>query len=489
VPVDGLGMSRAATGLGIDSLDIANTGIANTGIDSLSIDTQTPEHRSAGRREPSDDVREAVSGGGQPVDRARMRRERTSKLHEQMARHGAGALVLLGTASVRYATGAWIPSVDSGVASAMRTVALIVDGDPEPHLFTPYPEGAPDELDPDHVHPPCAPDDPVGARQMAERMAELLPSGVTRLGVDELTGPMFGCPGLFASFGAGGAGGAGAAGKKAGKGSSDGGLEIIDAAPILGAARLTKTPDEIECIRRAQRINELAIEDVELLARPGVRQSELTARFFKRLLELGGDGWALDPIWQVVPDQNADADGVGRVPATAHGGPGFPLTSSDRILRDGDVVWVDTAVCYSGYVSDFGRTWPIGLDMRPSRAQRSAFSKWRDIVAAVLAEIRPGATGDELVAAATRAGGGSRPWPAHLYLSHGIGLDSVEAPLLGTDLGPSADEAVTLTPGMVIVLEPEVFDPATGGYRAEEVVAVTDDGYRMLTTHHWWPFD
>jgi Xaa-Pro dipeptidase len=34
-----------------------------------------------------------------------------------------------------------------------------------------------------------------------------------------------------------------------------------------------------------------------------------------------------------------------------------------------------------------------------------------------------------------------------------------------------------------------VWDDGHAGYRAEEVVAVTDDGYRMLSDHHYWPYD
>jgi Xaa-Pro aminopeptidase len=110
------------------------------------------------------------------------------------------------------------------------------------------------------------------------------------------------------------------------------------------------------------------------------------------------------------------------------------------------------------------------------------------VIDAVLGITGPGVTGSELVAVARQAAGGSTPWPAHFYLAHGVGLDSAEAPLVGTDMGPAADEALVLAPGMVLVFEPEVFDPATGGYRAEEVVVITDDGHRMLSDHHYRPY-
>ena len=59
----------------------------------------------------------------------------------------------IGTSAVAYATGADAPGCDSGRAALLRPVAVVVAGDPSPHLFTPYPEGAPPELPGDHLHP------------------------------------------------------------------------------------------------------------------------------------------------------------------------------------------------------------------------------------------------------------------------------------------------------------------------------------------------
>ena len=68
----------------------------------------------------------------------------------------------------------------------------------------------------------------------------------------------------------------------------------------------------------------------------------------------------------------------------------------------------------------------------------------------------------------------------HLYLAHGTGTDSAEMPFIGTDLGDEFDESLVLAPGMVMVLEPVIWDDGHGGFRAEEIVAVTDDGYDVL---------
>jgi len=88
---------------------------------------------------------------------------------------------------------------------------------------------------------------------------------------------------------------------------------------------------------------------------------------------------------------------------------------------------------------------------------------------------------------AAHAGGSRRPWLPHLYLAHGIGTNSAEMPLVGTDLGTEFDDALVLAPGMVLVFEPVVWDDGEAGFRAEEIVAVTDDGYEYLSARDRGP--
>jgi Xaa-Pro dipeptidase len=54
-------------------------------------------------------------------------------------------------------------------------------------------------------------------------------------------------------------------------------------------------------------------------------------------------------------------------------------------------------------------------------------------------------------------------------------------PFVGTDLGDAFDESIVLAPGMVLVLEPVVWEDGHGGFRAERIVAVTEDGFASLS--------
>jgi Xaa-Pro aminopeptidase len=391
------------------------------------------------------------------LDLVRMRRERHARLQREMEQRGLAALWLSGPGHVRYALGPAVMACDAARATYQRVAALVVRGADAPHLFTPYPEGAPPELPSPCIRPPLYLESDAGVAAALRRVRELLgtaPRGA--LGIDEFS------PALFFAL----------------RGASD--FELADAAPAVAAAKLCKTPDEIECVRRAQRINERAMLDVQAALRPGLRQSDLTALLLARLWELGASANIIDPIWQVMPESLAQG------PYTTHGGVAFPTCTTDRILRQGDVIWVDTGIEYCGYHSDFGRTWIVGAD--PTPRQQDQFRRWLDVLRAVLELVRPGVTGAELARAAARANGGVRPWPEHFYLIHGTGTESAEMPVVGTDLGEAFDESVVLEPGMVLVLEPAIWDDGAGGYRSEEIVAVTADGWIPLSAHSYAPY-
>jgi Xaa-Pro dipeptidase len=249
---------------------------------------------------------------------------------------------------------------------------------------------------------------------------------------------------------------------------------------VMSAVRVVKTPDELACLRHALWITEQAMAEVQAQLVPGARQTDLTAIFLHRVFELGAEANVLDPIWQVMPDQQAD------LPWTTHGGIACPLLSTERPLARGDVLWVDSGIMYGGYHSDFGRTWVVGQE--PTSRQQAQFVRWCEINEAVLAVLRAGVPASELTAAAMEVCGGDQPWMPHFYLGHGLGLDSAEAPYVGTDLGDSYDRRLVLAAGTVVVIEPIVWDEGHSGYRSENVFVVTDDGWVNLSDYPYDPY-
>lgn len=391
-------------------------------------------------------------------DLGRMRRETGTRLRSAMADRGVDAMVLLGNSAVVYATGTSWPLGDAGLSYVERPVAVVLGGDDWPHLFLPFREGAAQEsgLPADHVHGPVYLEFDEGVDDFGRRLAELIPPGAV-VAVDECTGAM----------------------SRAASSLFPGGPPV-DAAAIVGAAKAVKTPDELSCMRTAIRITDEAMVEVHKRLAPGIRQVDLSASFLRRAFELGATASMLEPIWQVMPPSKAE--GVW----TTHGDLALPLLSTERELAEGDVLWTDVSITFHGYCSDFGRTWIVGRD--PSPRQQAQFDRWFEIMSAVLGVAKAGVTAADLGRAAVAANGGSKPWLPHFYLGHGIGVNAAEMPVIGTDLGQEFDEKFVLQPGMVLVLEPVVWEDGTGGYRSEEVLVITEEGWIRLTDYPYDPY-
>ena len=390
------------------------------------------------------------------ADRARMQRDRMSRLHALMTEQSLDALVLLGNTNVVYATGAVWPLADSGRSNFEQPVAVVLADDEWPHLFSPIrvDDGLAAALPVDHIHGPVYLDFDEGVAGFAAALSGLV-AGDAVIAMDEWTNALRRSV-LFAS-------GAPA-----------------DVGRIISRAKACKTPDELACMRESLRITEMAIADVQAKVAPGVRQTDLSATFLRTVFDAGADANILDPIWQVMPARISDG------PWTTTGGLACPLLPTERELVTGDVLWVDTGISYGGFHSDFGRTWVVGGE--PDARQRAQFDRWKAIMDAVLGRLRAGATAADLTAAAIGVAGGTKPWMPHFYLGHGLGIDSAESPYVGSDIGEEFDRSLVLEAGNVLVLEPIVWEDGAAGYRAEEVLLITDDGWEPMTDYAYDPF-
>jgi Xaa-Pro dipeptidase len=392
-------------------------------------------------------------------DIARMYRECVARLRDSMKDKGIDALVLIGNGNVVYATGVSWRLLDAGLSHVERPVAIVLAGDEHPHLFMPMREGSVSECEvpADHVHGPLYLEFDEGVEHFAKVLTELVPAGAS-VAVDELTGAMRRAQSRL--FPAG---------------------PPSDAAQVVGPAKLVKTPDQVSCVRNACRITEEAMADVQKALAPGVRQIDLSAAFVRRAFELGATANMLEAIWQVMPTTKTSG-GVW----TTTGDLALPLLTTERELVRGDVLWTDVSITYNGYCSDFGRTWLVGDEV--SDRQHAQYEKWREIIDAVLAVTKAGVTSGDLARAAIAANGGKKPWLPHFYLGHGIGTNAAEMPMIGTDLGEEFDDNFVFPAGMLLVLEPVIWEDGTGGYRSEEIVVITEDGTTRITDYPYTPY-
>lgn len=110
----------------------------------------------------------------------------------------------------------------------------------------------------------------------------------------------------------------------------------------------TKTPQQIEIMRRAGKMLGIVLEETLKQVKPGVTELELDAFADKKIVELGGF-----PGFKKV-DGYKHAICVATNDVVVHGIP------KDRILKNGDIIAVDAGVYLDGFHSDMAETVVVG---------------------------------------------------------------------------------------------------------------------------------
>ncbi len=239
----------------------------------------------------------------------------------------------------------------------------------------------------------------------------------------------------------------------------------VDGDAAMQAARRVKTAEELAVIEEATAIAEAVTATAVAHVAAGVRECEVAAEAMRTLYRLGGEYAHVT------------------TPFVASGERMSPPTrlATDKLIREGDLVFIDIGAMWNGYFGDIGRTVVCGA---PSADQRRIYRTVWEALQAGIAAMRPGVANVE-VAAAIRARAEHHGLAEHflsLFIGHGIGCGSNEPPYVGEDIPGAA--AVVLEPGMVFALEPLIWVPGVaggGGVRLEDMVLVTDDGARCMS--------
>jgi len=235
------------------------------------------------------------------------------------------------------------------------------------------------------------------------------------------------------------------------------GIEFIPQAGMVEDLRRVKSGEEIERIAAAARLTDEGLRWVVDRLAPGRRERDVALDLEVWFRRNGAEAVAFDLIV---------ASGPGS--AMPHYRPG------GRKIAQGDVVLFDIGVQVDGYCSDLTRVVAVGA---PAAEVREVYSLVLDANKAGLAAVRAGRPGKDVDAAArdriARAGYGDRFGHG---LGHGVGLEVHEAP----GVGPVSEEALAV--GNVVTIEPGVYLPGRFGVRIEDLVAVTEDGCRVLSS-------
>lgn len=242
-------------------------------------------------------------------------------------------------------------------------------------------------------------------------------------------------------------------------------VQIEDGDTPMQAARMIKLPEEIALLEEATALADAVTASGIAAIAEGVRECEVAAEAMRTLFRLGGEyAHVMTPF----------------VASGEHMSPPHRI-SSDKLIRNGDLVFIDIGANWNGYFGDVARTTVCG---KPSRRQQEIFTAVHDGLRAGIAKMRLGCTNHDAAQAIIQTADqhklGNRF--LSLFIGHGVGIGANEPPYIGETL--QGAPVYEFQPGMVFAVEPLIWVEGVrggGGVRLEEMVLITEGDAHVLS--------
>jgi Xaa-Pro aminopeptidase len=251
------------------------------------------------------------------------------------------------------------------------------------------------------------------------------------------------------------------------------GAELVDVTRDYASLRRIKSTEEIERLRGAAELSDLAITTLVDVAKPGVAETELVALVEESYRRRGGTtritflrSMPMDAPNGCLPAQNP----------------------SDRRLAKGDVIITEFSASLWGYSGQVHR--PVFVGAEPTGDWLRMFETARDAYDSITKGMTPGSTEGDVIR--NSAVIGERGYAIYDDLIHGYGTDYgpplVDRSCVGYwDSGEEAPAGRTIEHGMTIVVQP---NPITRdermGLQLGALTVVTAGGAESL---HTLPFE
>lgn len=233
---------------------------------------------------------------------------------------------------------------------------------------------------------------------------------------------------------------------------------LVEVTSDFDCVRRHKDESEIARIDRAARIADGALVEVLPILTTRPTERDVRDELDYRMRRLGADGPSYDTIVATGPVNSAKPH---------H----FPDAT---VIEEGHSVVIDVGALVEGYHSDMTRTFLVGdVDAK----LRSLYDIVREAQAAAVEIVSPGVPCREVDRACRTIF--EDFGVADLFVhgtGHGVGLAIHENPYLG------GTSTATLEVGDVVTVEPGLYRMGFGGVRIEDLLVVTEDAHRCLTT-------
>ena len=385
------------------------------------------------------------------VDFDRMRRDRLARARMKMEELDLGALVCFVGENVRYLTGVYQGNWKNNIF--IRYAVLPRGG--EPILF----ETAGSDLECAKIDAPWLNGNirpamtwkwaETAEQMMSDRMVQSIADVLREAGVEnEPVGIDIADPSSAAAF-------------------ERAGITLTSAWPVMSAARVVKTPDEIECLKISSAFGDASFWKIENeWMKPGVREANITAEVNKFLYENG-----FDFVYDII---------------VASGGNTSPYRRwhTDKMIRLGDLVIVDqNAIGPGGYFVDFVRCFKVGGKWTPK--EKDLYKECHESMYAAIEMMKAGNTTADVAAKFPKYADDEYGTVTLQQFAHSIGLSLYEG--MWISRAYSLDYPVELEENMYFACETFAGHPGLEQtVRLEENLLVTKDGPVMFTKY---PFD
>ncbi len=231
-------------------------------------------------------------------------------------------------------------------------------------------------------------------------------------------------------------------------------VRFVNTAEQVSTVRAIKTPDEVSFMEKATKETHRAVLDAMAESKLGEDERTIANRIANRIINNGANGTLFVCF----------ASGNRTSQAHAH--------ATDRTPREGEIIRFDVGGTYGAYATDFARTYSTG---NPSTMQREVHRSLCEVQEATIKAMRPGVTAEDIFYICTDEFK-KRGLPCTLpHIGHSFGIELHENPMI------RPGDKTKLKPGMVINIEPMTFDDQRSFYHTEDLILITDAGYRLLT--------
>jgi len=232
-------------------------------------------------------------------------------------------------------------------------------------------------------------------------------------------------------------------------------LKIKEATGLLHRARMVKTNDEIEKLKKSATVIEKAIKSTLQNITEGISEIEAANELDREIMKEGAA-----PAFMVF-EFGANGAHVDAEPTEAR-------------LKKGDIIRIDAGCVYQHYYSDTAKTIVFGEQATPK--QQKCYQAIANGQKSGIEKARPGVRASEVFDEMMKAIRKDIPDYNRPNFGHSIGLEVWEPPLI------VADDNTVLEKGMVINLEALYYDLGVFGLQVEDTLLLTETDNEVMTT-------